>query len=200
MIRGMMDMQTERRLLFLTVLISLGMILSACGDSIDTNMSEPMNDFDFTTQDEEKLSLEDLKGDWWITYMSYTHCRTVCPRTTANMVDIQDKLKEDDLHPHIISFNVDPENDTPEDLREYADEYGVNLNSWDFLTGYDFDTIQEISEESFHMPLEKGAIDQISHSYMFYLVNPDGEIVKKYNGMNSEGSDELVDDMKTVLN
>src|SRR5699024_7762051 len=114
----MMHMKAVGRSLFSIVLISLGMLLSACGDSIDTNMSESMADFNFTTQHEEKLSLNDLKGDWWITYMSYTECRTVCPRTTSNMVAIQDELKKDDLHPHIVSFNVDPENDGPENLRE----------------------------------------------------------------------------------
>src|SRR5699024_707857 len=129
-----------------------------------------------------------------------TGCRTVCPRTTANMVEVQKELKKEDLYPHIISFNVDPENDTPKDLREYADAYGVDLNSWDFLTGYDFDTIQEISEKSFDAALEQGAVEQVSHSFMYYLVNPEGEVIKKYNALNSDGIDELIDDMKLLLN
>jgi len=193
-------MKTGIRFLFLPVLLtSLLMILSACGDEIDSNMSEPMAGFEFITQDEESLRLDDLKGNWWIAYMSYTDCQTVCPRTTVNMVEVQNELKKDGLHPHIISFNVDPDNDSPEDLREYADLYGVDQNSWDFLTGYDFDTIQEISEGSFDAALEKGAVEQISHSYMFYLVNPDGEVVKKYNGMVSEGAEELIADLKSVM-
>lgn len=193
-------MKINRRSMFLTLfLVSFGLILHACGSDIDTNMSEAMVDFDFINQDEDKLSLDDLKGDWWIAYLSYTGCKTICPRTTANISSVQETLKEEDLHPHIISFSIDPENDQPEALREYAHDFGVDLSSWDFLTGYDFDTIQEISKNTFHAALEKGAVDQISHSYMFYLVNPNGEIVKKYDGMSSEALEELIDDMRKVL-
>lgn len=42
-------------------------------------MSDQMENFSFIIQDEESLELEDLRGDWWMTYMSYTNCRTVCP-------------------------------------------------------------------------------------------------------------------------
>lgn len=192
-------MKVEKYLLILSIGFSLGMLLIACSDKIKTNMSEPMTDFSFMTQDEDILSLEDLKGEWWITYFSYTNCRTVCPRTTANMVEIQNKLKENDLHPQIISFNVDPANDTPNDLKKYAEEYGVDLNTWDFLTGYDFETIQEISKNTFDAVLEVGAADQMSHSYMFYLVNPKGKVVKRYDGMSMNQLEALIDDMKIVL-
>ncbi|WP_373893770.1 SCO family protein [Virgibacillus sp. CBA3643] len=192
-------MKAGKHLLILTIFIFLGMLLSACGNKIEKNMSEPMAEFSFTTQDEYIISLDDLKDEWWITYFSYTNCRTVCPRTTANMVDVQSELKEDNLHPKIISFNVDPANDTPKDLKEYAEEYGVDLSTWDFLTGYDFETIQEISKNSFHAVLEAGAADQMAHSYMFYLVNPEGEVVKKYDGMSMDELDTLIEDVKIVM-
>lgn len=162
-------------------------------------MSESMVEFTFTTQDNKTISLDDLKGDWWISYFSYTNCRTVCPRTTANMVNVQKELKENDLYPQIISFSVDPENDTQKELKKYADKYEVDLNSWEFLTGYDFATIQKLSEDAFRAVLEDGAAGQKSHSYMFYLINPEGDIVKKYDGMSMREIDVLVDDVKTVL-
>lgn len=192
-------MKIVKYLLILTVFIFISMLLTACGDKIETNMSEPVDDFEFTTQDEDILSLDDLKDEWWIAYFSYTNCRTVCPRTTVNMVGVQNELKEDNLHPQIISFNVDPDNDKPKDLREYAEEYGVDLTTWSFLTGYDFETIQDISKNTFHSILEAGAADQMSHSYMFYLVNPEGEVVKKYDGMSMDELDALIEDVKTVV-
>lgn len=182
--------------LLLCMTISL---LTACGGSIETNMSEQMEDFTFITQDEEQLSLADLKGDWWLAYFSYTNCTKVCPRTTANMVAIQNKLQENDLHPHIISFNVDPDNDGPKELQAYAEKHEVDLSSWDFLTGYDFKTIQALSQKAFRSGLEQGAIGQISHSYMFYLIDPDGQVVKQYDGMGKEDFNLLIDDVQTVL-
>lgn len=191
-------MKNKKRI-SLIAFILFGLLLSACEKDIDANMSKEMQDFSFITQDNETLNLDDLKGEWWITYFSYTDCRTVCPRTTSNMVDIQSQLKKDGLAPPIISFNVNPEKDGPEELRKYAEENNVDLDTWDFLTGYDFETIQNLSEQSFLAVLEKGAAEQMSHSYMFYLVNPKGEVVKKYDGMSTEEHKVLIEDLKTVL-
>src|SRR5690625_2876334 len=156
-----MGRKMKKRLLFIIGSLLLSLWVSACSPKIDTNMSEHVHEFSFMTQDEKTFSLGDLKGDWWIAYFSYTVCRKVCPRTTANMVNVQDELKEDNLHPHIISFTIDPSNDTPEDLKDYADEYGVDLTTWDFLTGYDFATIQDLSKNTFQANLEQGAADQV---------------------------------------
>lgn len=174
-------------------------LLAACSGNIDTNMSEPMAEFEFTTHDGDILSLSDLEGEWWITNLMYTDCRTICPRTTTNLVDVQQKLKEDDLHPQIISFSIDPSYDSPEILKEYARQYDVDLETWDFLTGYNFETIQKISQNTFKSTLEKGASGQRSHGYSFYLIDPYGDIVKKYDGMSTDELNILVDDLKIIL-
>ncbi|MDW0109778.1 SCO family protein [Sporosarcina aquimarina] len=182
------------------ILFAAILFLSACSSKkIETNMSETIPDFEYTTQDNKSLGLEELKGEWWIAYFSYTHCTTVCPRTTANMIGVQEELKEEGLTPRIISFGIDPANDTPEVLTDYAKEYGADLNTFTFLTGYDFETIRTLSLNTFKAVLDTGALDQRTHSYYFYLVNPDGEIVKKYNGLSAEENGLLVDDVKTVL-
>lgn len=184
-----------RKLSFVFIFI----FLIACGEDIETNMSEPMMDFEFTNQADETLSLGDLDGDWWIANFMYTNCRTICPRTTAHMVNVQEKLQDDGLKPQIVSFSVDPAHDTPEVLTEYARDYGADLETWSFLTGYDFATISEISETAFNAALREGAVGQRSHGYGFYLINPQGEIVKKYDGMSTDELDILVDDLRVVL-
>ncbi|AXF57007.1 SCO family protein [Salicibibacter kimchii] len=183
------------KILFLFIFI----FLASCGEKIETNMSEPITDFEFTTQDEEMLSSESLKGDWWIANFMYTNCRAICPRTTANMADVQKQLKMNGYNPHIVSFSVEPSHDTPGILKEYARQHNADLESWDFLTGYDFETIKEISENTFNSVLEEGAVGQRAHGINFYLVNPNGIIVKEYNGMGPDELDMLIDDLKTVL-
>ncbi|PIC69022.1 cytochrome c oxidase assembly protein [Sporosarcina sp. P16b] len=184
---------------FAVIFFTTILILSGCSKKIETNMSETMPDFEFTTQDDQPLGLKDLKGDWWIAYFSYTNCITVCPRTTANMVGVQERLKEEGLEPRIISFGIDPENDTPEVLRNYAADFGADLRTMSFLTGYDFETIQELSRNTFLSILESGALDQRAHSYYFYLINPEGEIVKRYDGLTATENELLIEDVKTVL-
>lgn len=197
-----MFMKKGKRLV-LTIFILLPILISACGNNIETNMSEQVADvdFDFITQDEELLSLDDLKGDWWIAYFMYTNCQVVCPTTTPHMVSVQNQLHEDGLNPHIVSFSIDPGFDTPAVLRNYAHEYGADLDNWYFLTGYEFDDIQKLSRDSFKTVLESGGPEehQFVHSTSFFLINPDGEIIKRYDGMSGEEMDVLVSDLKEVM-
>lgn len=174
-------------------------ILVACNGKLEANMSEQMVDFSFMTQNETSLSLDELQGEWWIANFMYTNCRAVCPITTANLVHVQMELKNEDFHPRIISFSIDPAYDSPEILRTYSEDYGVDLESWTFLTGYEFKEIQEIAQETFRFPLSEGAQNQRAHGYSFYLVNPKGEIVKEYDGMSEEELELLVQDLKKVL-
>lgn len=185
-----------------TLILLLVIVLSACDDDIiDTDMSEEIADFQFTTQDNEKLSLHDLKGKWWIAYFMYTDCTIVCPQTTPNMVNIQKELDEMGLEPQIVSFSIDPENDTPDVLKEYAHEYQADLSTWTFLTGYDFNEIQKLSKDSFKTVLEDGGPDahEFVHSTYFFLVNPDGEMVKRYDGLSDDETDLIVEDLEKVL-
>ena len=47
--------------------------------------------------------------------------------------------------------------------------------------------------------LSEGAADQRAHSYYFYLINPDGEMVKKYDGLSVDEVDVLTEDLKKVM-
>lgn len=182
---------------FMFVLI---LFLVACGGKeIETNMSGKVADFEFTTQDNEKLSLNDLKGEWWIADFIFTKCTTVCLPMSTNIANLQMKLKEENLNAQLVSFTVDPDFDTPEVLKEYAEAYGADLSNWSFLTGYDFDTIKELSEESFRSEIQENpGSDQITHGVRFFLVNPEGEVVKNYYGIDRKEVDAIIDDLKKV--
>src|SRR5699024_6035744 len=74
------------------------LFLVACDEEdIETNMTEEVSYFEFTTQDGDTLSLADLKGQWWIADFVYTNCTRVCPRMTANMANVQRALADLDL-------------------------------------------------------------------------------------------------------
>lgn len=179
----------------------LTLFLVACGEEIEENMSNEVKDFSFTTQDEETLSLKELEGNWWIADFIFTNCTTVCLPMTSNMSKLQDKLKEEDLDAQLISFSVDPDYDTPEILKAYAESYQADLSNWAFLTGYDFQTIKELSVESFQSALEKPpeGSDQVMHGTSFFLVNPEGKVIKRYSGVDSKAIDDIINDLKIVL-
>ncbi len=190
-----------RNLLFVLGFSSI-LLLAACGEEeIETNMSEKVADFTFTTQDNEDLSLDDLKGEWWVADFIFTNCTTVCLPMTTNMAELQNKMNEQDLNAQLISFSVDPDYDSPEVLKEYGEGYGADFSNWSFLTGYDFETIKEFSIKSFRSLVQEPAPgeDQVTHGINFFLVNPDGEIVKKYDGVDDDEIDAIIDDLEIVL-
>jgi|SRR5699024_2630740 len=174
--------------------------LAGCGgDNVETTMSEEVEDFEATTQDGDTLARDDLLGTWWVADFVFTNCTTVCPPMTRNMKVLQDRLNEAGVENyHLVSFSVDPDRDTPEVLKEYAEEHGADLATWTFLTGYDFDTIKDFSINSFKnlvAPPPEGD-DQVTHGTAFFLVNPDGEVVKSYSGTEADEMDQIAEDLK----
>jgi protein SCO1 len=65
----------------------------------------------------------------------YTVCKDMCPLVTARLALLQEKLGDlvgRDIH--FVSISIDPVQDTPEKLKQFADAFGVGPG-WTFLTG-----------------------------------------------------------------
>lgn len=176
--------------------------LAACGDKepIETSMSQEVADFEFTTQDNEKMGLKDLEGTYWIADFIFTNCTTVCLPMTSNMANLQEKINNEGLDIQLVSFSVDPEYDTPEVLKEYSEEYNADLDNWTFLTNYDFQTIKELSIKSFKNMVSEppDGSDQVTHGTSFFLVNPEGTVIKNYNGIQKDSMDDIFEDLKAL--
>jgi protein SCO1/2 len=89
------------------------------------------------TQDGKTLRFYDdvLKGKIVVVNFMYTNCPDVCGLTTARLAQAEEKLHDmvgRDLF--FVSLSVDPENDTPEKLKEFADSFHLG-DGWLFLTG-----------------------------------------------------------------
>lgn len=186
------------------IILFTALFLVACSSSpeIETNMSKDIPDFVYTSEAGEEFGLEDLKGQWWVADMIFTNCTTVCIPMTSNMALLQEMVKEEGLDDKMqfVSFSVDPDYDTPEVLTEYAKDYEADLSNWTFLTGYDFETIQELSIKTFQSSLmEPMGDDQVIHGTRFYLVDPEGTVVKYYEGSSGQEMDAILEDLKVVL-
>lgn len=174
--------------------------LAACGEEFEGNITSEIQDFSFTNQDGETVTQDSLEGNFWVANFIFTSCDTVCPPMTANMASLQDKLKEaglDDVK--LVSFTIDPENDTKTDLKEFGKARGASFDNWHFLTGYDFQTIKELSIKSFKSALEDlPDSDQFMHGTNFFLVSPEGKAINYYSGIKAAAMDKIVEDIKKI--
>jgi protein SCO1/2 len=64
----------------------------------------------------------------------YTACTAVCPITSRTYEQLQDKLGAEREKVHMISITIDPEQDTPARLTEYARKFSAG-SQWRFYTG-----------------------------------------------------------------
>lgn len=202
-----------RKFYFLIMAFIL-LFVSACGSpeaNEDEAIKSPQDiseqyinhvgDFSAITESEEDFNVSDLEGQWWIADFVFTNCTTVCLPMTANMAKLQGLLDEEEMDDvKLISFSVDPERDTPEVLRDYAEENNADLERWSFLTGYDFETIKNYSVETFKSLVQEPpeGDDQITHGTAFFLIDPDGNIVSHYSGTQADQMEVIINDLKEV--
>jgi protein SCO1/2 len=94
-------------------------------------------DVKVVTQDGKWLSFYDdlLKDKIFVINFLYTTCVDICPLTASRLSELQEKLG-DAMGRDIFfySITIDPETDTPQRLKEYADTFGAGPG-WLFITG-----------------------------------------------------------------
>lgn len=175
------------------------LFLAGCGQKIKDPVNWEIEEFTFTNQNNEDIGLSDLEGKIWLADFVFTNCTTVCLPMMANMTELQAQLKQEGLDVRIVSFSVDPEMDTPEVLKSYAENYGADLSNWDLLTGYSPKKIDQFAMKNFMTPARKPENDdQVIHGTSFFLVDQDGVVRKFYNGIDPP-AEEIMNDIKILL-
>ena len=86
--------------------------------------------------DGNKLSFTKELDDGRTVIMNFifASCSAICPMLSHVFAKVQTKLEKDSQNFHLVSISIDPENDTPAKLSEYAKKFGAGPN-WNFYTG-----------------------------------------------------------------
>ncbi len=132
--------------------------------------------FQFINQDSLVISDKDYKGKVFVVEFFFTSCPSICPIMTNNLVSIQEEFGASDEF-GIASFSITPEYDTPQVLKEYAEEHGITDLDWHLMTG-DNQKIYELANVGFNIfaaeaPDVPGGFE---HSGLFALIDKKGYI------------------------
>lgn len=158
-----------------------GEAVSSSALYFDIEVERPAPDFTLINQDGETVSLSDYRGSFVLLDFVYTSCETVCPLLTANMRQVQDELGDRfGSSVFLISVTIDPEYDTPEVLKAYAENFGAGLSGWAFLTGEPATVYQVLDD--YMQTFEKKAPQDIDHTALTVLIGPDGVERHRYWG------------------
>jgi protein SCO1/2 len=71
----------------------------------------------------------------------FTSCGMICPVMSATFAKVQDMLGPDGANLRMVSISIDPEFDTPQVMKAYAEKYGAG-SQWLMLTGSASDSIK----------------------------------------------------------
>ena len=98
--------------------------------------SYQLPDVTLIDQSGKKVSTVELLGgdDPLMLNFIFTSCTTICPVLSATFSQLQKKYGSEINGVRMISMTIDPEYDTPEKLREYAQRFHARTG-WTFLTG-----------------------------------------------------------------
>jgi protein SCO1 len=149
--------------------------------------------FELTAQNGQPFHSQALAGKIWVADFIYTTCPGPCPRMTSQMREVQDAiLKIPDVR--LVSFTIDPAEDTPPVLAAYAKTHGAAESIWYFLTG-PMATLQTLDRDAFKL----GAIDgTMQHSTRFVLVDRRGRIRGYYDTSESNAIPKVITDIRAL--
>jgi len=164
-------------------------------------------DFKLSERNGESIGLETLKGKINVVNFFFTSCSVICVEMTNSMKEIQDDfpnaIKHGDLQ--LVSITVDPERDTVEKLREYADRAGADKTRWLFLTGEQSE-IYQLAQSSFKLgvavndpeSIAQGQ-DAVMHSSKLVLVDGKGIVRAYFDGRDEKKVNELKKAIRRLL-
>lgn len=154
-------------------------------------------DFSLTNQNGKTITQNTYKDKIYIADFFFTTCQTICPIMTDHMLEIQEKLKDDD-DVLLLSHTVTPEIDSVAQLKKYALEKGVNDAKWNLVTG-EKKQIYDLARKSYlaakDVPYEEY---DLIHTENFVLVDKKRRIRGFYDGTDPEAIQNLLQDLKTL--
>ena len=159
--------------------------------------------FAFWGIDSVEVTNRDVAGKIRIVDYFFTHCPTICPLLSSQLARTQAILQsrgitEKDLM--ILSHSVDPERDTPERMKRYAERMGADTAQWKFLTG-DKEELYEQAKLGYYLTAlpSDTAAGGFFHSDVFALIDREDRIRGFYDGTSTAEVDEMILDIHKLL-
>jgi protein SCO1 len=136
-------------------------------------------------QDARARKLSSLSGKVQVVALVYTHCGYACPRIVADLKRIEGEVAA--AHPGRVGFvlvSIDPERDTPERLRSFAEGSRLDPARWTLLNGSDAQVLELAALLGVKYRRESAA--DFSHSNVITVLDPHGVVVHQQLGLGAD--------------
>ena len=173
--------------------------------AVQAKEGDEVPNFALVNQDAKPIRLDNYRGKALLLTFIYTRCPFTdqCTLMSNNFAQIERQLGQDPqlyAKTHLLSISIDPGYDDPKVLRSYGAAHTERYENetfahWEFATG----TADQVKDVAQFFGLtyftEK---DEIVHALRTAIVNPDGKVVKIYQG-NEWKTDEVVEEIRKTV-
>lgn len=182
----------------------LALALTACGKSeaslqdvhgIDLSEASFGDGFQLKDPDGKVRTLEDFKGKVVLMFFGFTQCPDVCPTALVNASQIKSMLGADGDKLQVLFITVDPERDTPEVLREYAQAFDPSFIG---LYGSAEETAAVAKAyRVYYAKVPTGNSYTMEHTALTYVFDAEGTL--RIALRNEQTPEESVEDIRKVM-
>ena len=168
---------------------ALALSQSAIGQSV--------GNYTFLDGNARQISMQSLRGKPVLVSLIYTSCYHICPTTTSNLADLvrmaRDALGKDSFY--VLTVGFDTRNDTPDRMRAFARQRGIDINDWYFVSA-SAETIHELTKDVgfSYFTSPKG----FDHLIQLTMLDQDGIVYRQIYGM-SPGLPSVVEPLKEIV-
>ncbi|BAV78431.1 Sco1/SenC family protein [Pseudomonas chlororaphis subsp. aurantiaca] len=150
-----------------TALIDAGIILLP--------QSRNLPDVKMTDQEGQPVVLNELKGKWSLLFFGYTFCPDICPTTLAQLRQIKSELPKETVdNLQVVLVSVDPNRDTPQQLKQYLGYFDKDFKG---LTATSVADVQKLAN-AVSIPFIPADTSKpnytVDHSGNLAVIGPDG--------------------------
>jgi protein SCO1/2 len=156
-------------------LIALATLLAGCGaGESGPAPSDVGGPFRLVDQSGARVDDHILRGKWTAVFFGYTFCPDVCPTTLTTLAQAIDRLGPDAKRFQVVFITIDPERDTPAQLRTYLSSPAFPKGAIG-LTG----TPAQIASAArayrvYYKRVGDGPNYSMDHTSIVYLMDPKG--------------------------
>lgn len=173
------------------------------GKKVEDTAWHKLVDFSLHNQEGKNITWESLKGKIVIADFFFTHCPTICPGLTMNMKRMAESIHNGqrvgdrtNKQVHFLSFSIDPERDSVERLKYWADRFQINPENWWLLTGDKKEIYDMVINEMKVGLVDGNGVDtNFIHSDLFVLIDSNRHVRGYYHGLDSVSLKQLSKDL-----
>lgn len=126
-------------------------------------------------QDGQPVVIDELKGKWSLLFFGYTFCPDICPTTLAQLRQIKSELPKETVEQlQVILVSVDPNRDTPQQLKQYLGYFDKDFKG---LTAASVEDLQKLAN-AVSIPFIPADTSKpnytVDHSGNLAVIGPDG--------------------------